>query len=382
MLFVLVLGPLLLEWLFPLFWRLSFSWPGPLSALEAADDSSYRRDAGPYWISIVVMHALSWLLVLGAGMRLRNALREEDESPARGAIPASGHKAPPDFMLANIKINFQGPKPLAEGQAPLAWLLRRQRGVRMVVWAGALLGASYSGMLFFVGLSRWGSYFSWGMSLAFAVVEGCLFAWAASRFFIESRRSGELELLMTTPEGARNIVASQWKWLKNVFAGPTVALVAPSAVMSLMRFLLLRYQRWDGYALYSISAQLISCASIIVGLVALVWFGMWCGWTERSQGRAIVRIVLIAKGAPYLIGLFGSIVIRRVEPMSFYSNPQFIFSPILFAHVLFWNMPQIVVLLYYIYLFRWSRRRLGALLGPSSPKSGLDSLLKFIYQPG
>jgi hypothetical protein len=108
---------------------------------------------------------------------------------------------------------------------------------------------------------------------------------------------------------------------------------------------------------------------------------MWCGWSERSQARAIVRIVILAKGPPYIIGLLGSLVIQRIVP-SFYAIPQFGVSLMAFAHVLVWAIPQIVILLYYFYLFRWARRRLEAQFGQTWPKRGLDSLSKFIYQPG
>jgi hypothetical protein len=363
-----VLGPLLL------------GWPGPLAALEAADDLIYRKAAGFYWCSIVVIHALSWLLLFGAGIRLRRALRQDEQAPASGASRAVTHKAPPDFMLANIKMKFQRHKPLAEREAPLAWLMRRQRGIRTLVWAGALLEtAYYSGNFFFARFisGTLAVYSIWGMGLAIGIVQGCLFAWAASRYFAESRRDGELELLMTTPEGARNMLASQWQWLKKVFCWPTMALAAPSVVMSLAE-LLRQYKRWDGFLLYVVSSQLFFAMTNIAGVGALLWLGMWCGWSGRSQGRAIARIVILAKGVPYLIGMLGSIVIRGIFPITFgYANAKFGASMILV-----WNFPQFVILLYYFYLFRWARRRLEAQLGPTLPEGGVDSLLKSIYQPG
>jgi len=363
-----VLGPLLLD------------WPGPLAALEAADDVIYRKAAGFYWCSIVAMHALSWLLVLGAGLRLRRALREDEEAPVPRANPAAAHQAPPEFRLANIKMNFQRHKPLAEGEAPLAWLLRRQRGVRMVVWAGALLGtAVYSGNFFFARFIRgtWGVYSAWGTGLAISIMQSCLFAWAASRYFAESRRDGELELLMTTPEGAKNMLASQWQWLKKVFGWPTVALVAPSVVVGLL-VVLFNYKWWNGMAPYVVSSQLFKAMNTVAGVGALLWVGMWCGWSGRSQGRAIARIVILAKGAPYLMGMLGTGLIFRFFPMTLgYANAKFGASMILV-----WDFPQILILLYYFYLFRWARQRLEAQLGPTLPESGVDSLLKSVYQPG
>ena len=163
-----------------------------------------------------------------------------------------------------------------------------------VVWAGALLGAVCNGCLSFplFNSRTWGAYFSWG--LAFSVVEGCLFAWVASRFFVEARRAGELEVLLTTPEGAKTIISSQWKWLKDVFRWPVVVLVAPELIWILF-FMVGAFLNFRGYMLYSFLTPFFSCLNTLAGIVALLWAGMWFGWSERSPARAIVRVVILAK---------------------------------------------------------------------------------------
>jgi hypothetical protein len=342
LLFLLIFGPLMLEALFPLYTRLHPWFPGPLRALGAAEDSWYKHSVAPYWISIAVVHVISWFLVIWAGIRLRRALREEDETPANSVRPSPGDKtlvgtdAPRTFDFFVYSFSF-GRKPLAAGQAPLEWLMGRQGGVKTVVWAGALLGAAYhSGLLFSGRFVRGilGGYSAGGMGLAFSVVEGCLFAWAASRFFIEARRTGELELLLTTPEGAKTILASQWKWLENVFFWPFLVLVAPFLIRSLIN---------EGFMLLMFSSIL----NTLAGLVALLWAGMWFGWSERSQARAIVRIVIVAKAAPYLVGMLGSIVVVSFVPRV---NPGFLLA---------WFAPETVTLLFYVCLIRWARRRLA-----------------------
>jgi hypothetical protein len=103
---------------------------------------------------------------------------------------------------------------------------------------------------------------------------------------------------------------------------------------------------------------------------------MWYGWSERSQARAVARTVVLAKVVSYLILTVGTLIITRILPAPFYSP----FSNLRFLLVGF--VPQLIILLYYICLYHWARRRLEARLGQNKPKSGLDSLLKFIYQPG
>ena len=359
--------PLLLGSPMP-FTRLYLSWPGPLNALATADDAIYRKSAAPFWISIAVVQAISWLLVIGAGIRLRRAMREDGETPA------------------NYAFSTRKRKPLVAGLAPLEWLVRRQNGVRTVVWAGVLLGlAYYGGIIYFIRFNRriLGAYTSWGMGLAFIVVQCCLFAWAASRFFIEARRAGELELLLTTPEGAKTMVASQWKWLKCVFCWPLVVLVAPNVITV---FLNMPRGYGSGFAFDNIFWLLFFCANKMAGLAALLWVGMWFGWSERSQARAIVRIVVVAGGGPYVLGLLASIlastVLVRIAPMSYVvTKGQFHLVPFLVR-----SIPQIVTLLFYLWLIRWARRRLATELshaaGEDRQKFSLRLLLRSVYPYG
>jgi hypothetical protein len=357
--------PLLLEQFVPLYLhsaRRPVFWPGPLNALAAADEPNYKMFAGHYWGSIVAILAISWLLVIGAGIRLHRSLREEDEAPANsgrgppGSEPVEDDGWIPDFVLANLPTIL--PKPPSKSEAPLEWLVRRQPGVRAVVWAGALLGMfNNSSFWVFLVFNRGAliGYSSWGMNLAFFAVERCLFAWAASRFFMEARRGGELELVMTTPEGARTIVASQWKWLKNVFRLPLVALIGSSVLVDLM----MRSNYIRQYPSYYSFSQLLSVLNILAGVAALLWVGMWFGWSERSQGRAILRIVLLAQGVPYLIGM----IVSRVASL-FMSPSMMVNNPSHAWYVLVFSIPQMVNLLFYLWLIRWAKHRLAAEAGP------------------
>ena len=80
-------------------------------------------------------------------------------------------------------------------------------------WSASRMRASSRLRFRFV---RPGAYFSlvWPLSLATSTLGSALFAWAASRFFVEARRTGEIELLLTTPVGAKQIVSTQWQVLK------------------------------------------------------------------------------------------------------------------------------------------------------------------------
>jgi hypothetical protein len=342
-LLLLILGPLVAN------------LPGPLRALTAADDLSYHADSRPFWIFIAVIQGTSWLLIIWAAIRLRRAWREGDETQAKFAHANTGHEESVGFYLGPLQFKRRKSEPLANHESPLDWLLRRQKGMSSVVWATTIL------WLLFFGLRSWPrrgptfSFYSYmAASLAFALLRSSLFAWVASRYFIEARRSGELELLMTTPEGARTVVVSHWKWLKKIFWWPMVAIVSSWGIIMMTNFIELRAAgfSFDYYITISITFSALNSA---FGLIALFRVGMWFGWTKKSQGRAIIWTVLLTQGLPDIFSLLA----------------QMMFSKLFRAHPslnLVWLISPTAILLFYLYLIYWARRRFGTAHLPKPAK--------------
>src|ERR1039457_1658521 len=148
----------------------------PLRTLSVAGDAMYKASPGEYWTSLILVQAMSWALVFGAGLRLRSGWREE-----RGELmaPALATVDAPEPEAA-----LPSRAPLGDAANPIAWLLQRQVGIQALIWAGALVGfiqfGVYSVMPRFLGSS---SYLSmvWPLSRAARTLEGVLFAWAESR---------------------------------------------------------------------------------------------------------------------------------------------------------------------------------------------------------
>ena len=304
----------------------------PLGTMAAAGAASYKASAADFWISLLLVQAVGWALVVGAGFRLRSGWREdrgEATVPAPG--PASAGTAEPDGPWLSCSWTPPVPgrdaedetgtaplpsRPLDEDANPIAWLLQRQRGTRAIHWTGALIG-------FAVGFAHHGLFRFWGppiyywavgmpLELARSVLEGALFAWAASRFFVEARRTGELELLLTTPLGAREIVSTQWHVLKRLLRWPMLVLLAPTlleAVFTAARIGMSSSHGPDGSFVvpYAISF-LVRSLDIYFGVGALCWVGLWFGLKSGGQARAIVWTVGLVRGLPWLITILWSIL--------------------------------------------------------------------------
>ena len=351
----------------------------PLKALQLAADAMYRYTPACYWYwySLGSVLGISWLLLTAAGLRLRRMMREGDEitesfdavrtgRPGKASLPgaeADDAASSRGFTLVSWTLRFAKMK---GAEDPVRWLVRRQPGIKAAIWVAIVI--RLAGTFPFVILPGWfgfrvNSYAS-PLNVTISVVTGSLLAWAASRFFFEGRRNGELELLLTTPAGAKTIVSSQSNELKRLFLVP-VAVLAISDIIYVPLYLApfhlgLSYGTWN-YGVYLAGALVLTPAGDIIGIVALIWAGLWFGLTARSQAGAIIWTVLLVRGVAWGIGLAASAFLKLCMGIG-----------VLLPRVSsFWLLaswlPQIAILLYSLWLIRWERRRLAVELKNGPP---------------
>jgi hypothetical protein len=190
------------------------------------------------------------------------------------------------------------------------------------------------------------------------VVVGSLCAWAASRFFVESRRTGELELLLTTPVGAQTIVSDQWIILKRVIRWPLVLMVAPLVLQGLLFFIYLRNSPSGWWRLQLVYLP-VSALITVLGLVALCWLALWFGLRAGGQAKAILWTVTVAKALPYGLGMLCSVVgSMLLTPRS---------APPSGLYLVIWLAPQGVNAVFYVWIICLARRRLQADLATAVP---------------
>jgi hypothetical protein len=329
------------------------SLPSPLVLLISAGDAAYKASASSYWISMAILSALSCLLLAGACVRLRRALREGSDTIA-----------PPKRAVLGTEAEAAQPRrrPRFAGEAsPIAWRVGGQRGLRATVWAAASLGFLYYGLFRFLA-SFWGmrsvAFVSWSFALAATAVIGSLCAWAASRFFVESRRTGELELLLTTPVGAQTLVTDQWKVLKRVIRWPLVLMLAPEVLRGIY-IMLIPWFAMGSWRIYYLISLPLGVLNTVLGLAALCWLALWFGLRAGGQARAILWSVAVAKALPYVVSVLFSILGPLLLAPSTASWSA--------AHWMFWLVPQGLSIAYSLWLIRLARRRLQGDLTAAGP---------------
>jgi ABC-type transport system involved in multi-copper enzyme maturation permease subunit len=269
----------------------------PLSALSCA----MKNMPGYVALSIGLGQIIGWGLLVRTRSRLRRGVTEE-------SVPAQESETPGELAERGsllVSVSAQRPRtPSFHRNDPLAWLMRRQRGVLATIWVATLLAifSQYSSIWFhlFGGPGPMAWLMWWPAMYAVSAVTGALMVWAASRFFFEARRSGEMEMLLTTPVGATQIVVAHWAYLKRLLRWPVGLMV----ILALpQRFLggwpsLTEWGWW-----FPLSLAVVGSGYIILGAIGLCWAGMYFGTRFRSQWVVIIAALALMKLVPFLISM-------------------------------------------------------------------------------
>ena len=126
----------------------------------------------------------------------------------------------------------------------------------------------------------------------------------ACRFFIESRRNGNLEMLLCTPLRNRDIICGQWLSLKRIFLWPLMT--SPCSTSHL--FFSWPMQLLTGPGLSEVTR---SIPSAILSLAASCWFTiiLRCRCLHRRLGRNVARLdrlksLTLPHSGPYFLCCF------------------------------------------------------------------------------
>lgn len=193
------------------------------------------------------------------------------------------------------------------------------------------------------------------LSLAATAITGSLFVWAASRFFVEARRTGELEVLLTTPVGAKLIVSAQWDRLKRLALGPVLLILAPLLFQAAIMFSAGYAPSPKAWRIYYGQYILLNSAGTVLSFGALCWLGLWFGLRMGVQGRVILWSVLLVDGLPYVLTLVWPLFYRTFAIWGAGSGNSWFSPPWLFGTL----TPQLARLLLYVWLIRLARSQLS-----------------------
>jgi hypothetical protein len=364
----------------------------PLGALVTAGDTAYKTAPWRYWLSLFLLQVPAWGLLFATLALLRANLWSEErisgncegiqklllpeeaqpENPELTQTPdeAAPDRASPGPLNASALSQIIPPSARSAlsctAPTPLHWLFRRQRGLKGMLWIAAVLSVghyiSYSFLGRFAGFGMSYAGIMWSVGFVFGTVTGAIFAWVASRYFVEARRTGELELLLTTPAGAQGIVSAQWDVLKRWVRWPVVVMVVPALLQGLLYLSMYFSSQGDWWRFWYCLSILGGAINTVLGVMALCWVGFWFALHSNGQARAIIWTVALVKAVPYALTLTWSVLSRLA--VSKFAGPS---SPAYLVVGSF--VPQLLHLVFFLVLIRLARRQLRDELSGAEPLS-------------
>jgi ABC-type transport system involved in cytochrome c biogenesis permease component len=265
----------------------------PATGCFLAFDINYTKNPhADFWVNAAFTQLYAWIF-FGLACRIvpwswQEAAVGKKMSWRRPASPAGRLRT----RRALLEIN------------PFLWRVARPGRKRLLVWL--MLGVL---TLLWTRYARWFSSSLWdpGMDFLLLVPAGLILkAWLAaeaSRTLSEDRRSGGLELLLSTSLHEKEIVRGQLLALWRQFGPPAAAVLLANLI-----FLIMEMQRWDAGDRWAfVAIHLLLGGFLVADLLALSWAGMWLGLINRKPNRAallaLTRIVALP-GAMFVVVIF------------------------------------------------------------------------------
>jgi len=282
--------------------------PCPGFGCVAAFDLPYKQKGWPalFWCNALVTQLYSWFYLLLACWIVPRSWQEPSAAPRPGKWrdhwrlfsrgSASARAAARQKLLA---IN------------PFLWRAGHSRARHFAPWV--FLAVAALGWFVCGKLAQNQFLFDEPTDfLCAAAVHFVLKVWVASeasRCFIEDRRSGALELLLTTPLSAGQIVRGQRRALWRQFAAPVAAVLL---VDFLFMYMALRHETDPDNRLADVLFYPVAGAFLVTDIFAISWLSMKLGLTGRKPIRVIMLSFWWAVLLPALVSL-GLIIVWLIR---------------------------------------------------------------------
>ena len=281
---------------------------GPWFSLLSPGYTFVSADAwggSAFWKSFVVSHTLAWLLLAVASVLVP---RTWQQKAGGGTVIKQHWLYVWKYGGAQRRLNLRR-RLLARD--PILWLACRERWQAIGVWIMALL--ALGGVIGFMQLSD--LWVGWNylngiltLVLYFAV------ATQASRFFVDARKTGLIELLLAAPLNNGQIVHGQVRGLLRMFGLPITLILITQLAAGLLSASALTNRAGPGasWMLISVLTAAVGVVTIAANLIALCCFGMWMGMTSRNVNTATLKTIAFVQIIPWLVITFGSSMVAML----------------------------------------------------------------------
>jgi ABC-type transport system involved in multi-copper enzyme maturation permease subunit len=269
-----------------------FGWESPVVAYFGAFDNAYGSRPMAYQFGMAYVGVVALLALALSAFRLPRIWQDKSSAVARRGF----HGRIENLRWPDVAARAAWRTRLLES-SPMVWLSGRywMRGVS--VWILLAVCAVIFGIF---GLEIGKEWFEAPTFITTSIlVHLALKLWIASeapRQFHDDRRSGGMELLLSTPLMVEEIVEGRMRAIQRQFGGPIFLVLVVDVVF------LLTGIKWGSdnsageWSLFWVSRMIL----LVLDAYAMGWSGMWIGMKvsgNRTTGHVLLRIVIV----PWLV---------------------------------------------------------------------------------
>ncbi len=270
--------------------------PGVSYVLAITQKFPLMPTPGGFWLSLGLVHAVSWLVLLRACRCAPNCWQDQPGMDAESRVAAGWL-----LRISGRRARERARRRRMLDRNPFYWRASRARFAPLAVWVALGVGAA-------IWLWGWTKYPADWVNAGTYVLTALMFnallklgvATEATRPLVEERRDGTLELLLSTSLSVREILRGQALALRRVFLGPLVVSLIVCLVMMVAGLGELRLEERRGWLVGWVAGLLMLGAD----LVALYWVGMWRAVAARNPKFAFGQTVWCVLIAPW-VGTIG-----------------------------------------------------------------------------
>ncbi|MCB1126006.1 MAG: ABC transporter permease, partial [Verrucomicrobiae bacterium] len=258
-------------------------------------DAAFRANPRQYWISLGISHGLGWAFLAATAIVLPGIWRDQlaDRPVTRRWVLRLGY-------TRGWRRTFRR---RAE-RNPVYASAARQRWPHWVFWGlVSLVAVNVYWLTFGYRSSPGSAKFHQNFAYALVFTNRVWVAVMACHVILEARRSGALELLLTTPLRARTFLRGHWRALRHYFFWPIVVigLLHVFYVVGTWSALSGRSALGNSYLLSFAVSAAGSFVNFLSDVVALCLVGTWLSVSMRRPALAILATLLLVILLPFAL---------------------------------------------------------------------------------
>ncbi len=284
-------------------WNSSFAaMLSPATSFLNVFDAAYSKTPDRYWSSLWSVQALSWTFLFTAMFVLPRAWQDRPQSGNGSWWRRMTRRV---GSLRSSETNGFDKRSQVLDENPVVWLVARHGSRQTLLWALVIGASIVVTTAWFVSsggrptaLVLFGVMFLVHLTLASAVAS------EACHLFAGARDSGALELLLSTPITAKQIVEGHLLGLKQTYLRPVLTLVLVEALLLAGQIYVMGVGGMSPFSCALVAFAVGLCLlGAVMDLAAVARYGMWQGLVNRKPARAITRTILFVLVLPFMAAL-------------------------------------------------------------------------------